>query len=93
MTLNVETAKKMAKDDLAKRLNVSANDISIGTIEEAEFPDMALGASVGGEMAADMISSGWKIPLRVNGKSYEYRADKYQLRLVGFEGTNFLVTS
>ena len=37
-------------------------------------------------MSAQMISSGWQIKLGANGKTYEYRADKYQLRLHNFKG-------
>jgi hypothetical protein len=52
---------------------------------------MSLGASVDGEMSAQMISSGWQINLEADGKPYEYRADKYQLRLVDFKGRNHVV--
>jgi len=44
-------------------------------------------------MSAQMISSGWKITLGANGNDYEYRADKYQLRLYNFKGTNYIVVS
>jgi hypothetical protein len=44
-------------------------------------------------MSAQMISSGWLIKLRAHGKKFEYRADKHQLRLRGFKGTNHLVKS
>ena len=52
---------------------------------------MSLGAVVDGEMAAQMISSGWLIMLGAEGNTYEYRADKYQLRLVDWRGTNHLI--
>jgi hypothetical protein len=38
-----------------------------------------------------MISSGWQIELEVDGKQFEYRGDKYQLRLVNFEGRNHVI--
>ena len=38
-----------------------------------------------------MISSGWKINLDAGGKNYEYRGDKYQLRLKDFNGRNYKV--
>jgi hypothetical protein len=44
-------------------------------------------------MSAQMISSGWQITLDANGKNYEYRADKYQLRLLKFKGENIIVAS
>jgi len=42
-------------------------------------------------MSAQMIASGWRIGLKAHGRPYEYRGDKYQLRLVGFEGRNYVV--
>ncbi len=58
---------------------------------KSDFPDMALGASVGGEISAQMISTGWIIKLSAGSRSYEYRADKFHLRLVGFSGKNFVI--
>jgi hypothetical protein len=52
---------------------------------------MSLGAPVGGEMSAQMISSGWRIMLGSDGKDYEYRADKHQLRLHNFKGRNYVI--
>jgi hypothetical protein len=54
---------------------------------------MSLGAAAGDEMSAQMISSGWQIELSAGGKTYDYRADKYQLRLKGFNGTNHIIVS
>ena len=60
-------------------------------VSDSEFPDMSLGASENGEMSAQMISSGWRIKLGAAGKTYEYRADKYQLRLHNFNGANHVI--
>ena len=79
--------------DLSSRLGIAESDIRVASIADKDFPDMALGANVAGEMAAQMISSGWSINLEAGGKSYEYRADKYQLRLAGFGGTNHVIES
>lgn len=92
MSFNKESAVERAKQDLAQRLGVSEGEIS-ASASEADFPDMSLGAPVNGEMSAQMISSGWRINLSANGKNYEYRADKYQLRLHGFNGTNYIIES
>jgi hypothetical protein len=54
---------------------------------------MSLGAPVDDEMSGQMISGGWRISLGADGKTFEYRADKYQLRLVGFGGTNHVIVS
>ncbi len=93
MSFNQETATQRAKEDLAGRLGVAAGDIETSSVEEKEFSDMSLGATVGDEMAAQMISYGWSINLTANGESYEYRGDKYQLRLVDFNGSNHMVES
>ena len=52
---------------------------------------MSLGAPADGEFAAQMIANGWEFELGHGGKNYEYRGDKYQLRLRNFKGKNYLV--
>ncbi len=93
MNFNQESAVERAKADLAERLNVSENDITETSVSEKDFPDMSLGAPVTDEMSAQMISSGWQINLESGGETYEYRADKYQLRLCNFSGTNYIIES
>ena len=93
MSLNKDTATERAKEDLATRVGAAVGEIEIRSIDEKDFPDMSLGAPADGEMSASMISSGWVIVLSADEKSYEYRADKYQLRLVDFEGTNHVIVS
>lgn len=93
MSFNRQSAVERAKKDLAQRLGVSENDIQTASVAEKDFPDMSLGTPVADEMSAQMISSGWQINLSAQGKSYEYRADKYQVRLRGFEGTNYIIES
>lgn len=85
-----ESALLRAKRDLAERTGVDEIEVQ-ANVTERDFPDMALGAAEPGEMAAQMISSGWQIDLTLGGQKYEYRADKYQLRLYNFEGRNYVV--
>lgn len=88
MTSKEESVRR-ARADLAQRLGVSEDEITEETVEEADFPDMALGAPVKGEMSGQMISSGWRIRLRDReGGSHEYRADQNQLRLYNYQGAN-----
>lgn len=91
MKYNRESAVERAKEDLAKRLKVKESDVKTASVHERDFPDMSLGAPASDEMSAQMISTGWVINLSAGGKSYEYRADKYQLRLLGFDGTNYVI--
>jgi len=92
MSFTKDSAVERAKKDLAQRLGVSEGEIN-SSVSDADFPDMSLGAPVNGEMSAQMISSGWRIDLSANGTNYEYRADKYQLRLRDFNGTNYIIES
>lgn len=93
MSFNQQSAVQRAKKDLAQRLDISENEIQLASVAEKEFPDMSLGAPVEDEMSAQMISSGWQINLSADGKPFEYRADKYQVRLRGFKGTNYIIES
>jgi hypothetical protein len=84
-----EESVRRARADLAERLGVVEDEITEEAVEEADFPDMALGAPVKGEMSGQMISSGWRIRLRgPSGGSHEYRADQNQLRLYNYKGAN-----
>lgn len=93
MSFTKESAASRAVRDLSERTGVPEKEIRVASIAERDFPDMSLGANVAGEMAAQMISSGWSIELGAKGRSYEYRADKYQLRLVGYNGSNYVIES
>ena len=88
MAASKEDAVRRARQDLAKRLGVAESEITEETVEAADFPDTALGASVKDEMSGQMITSGWRIRLRAGGSSHEYRASRDQLRLCNFEGAN-----
>ncbi|MGI8641329.1 MAG: hypothetical protein ACR2MG_15450 [Pyrinomonadaceae bacterium] len=93
MSFSKDSAVQRAKKDLAGRLGVSENEIETVSVNEKDFPDMSLGTPVGDEMSAQMIASGWQINLRADGKKYDYRADKYQIRLHGFKGKNHVIES
>lgn len=91
MNLTKDTATEKAKGDLARRISTDTGSITVVSVEDKDFPDMSLDAPVEDEMSAQMISSGWQINLNAEGNIYEYRADKYQLRLVDWRGTNHLI--
>ncbi len=93
MSFTRESAVQHAKMDLAKRLKIGVDEVREQGVADRDFPDMSLGAPASGEMSAQMISSGWQIDLAADGKTFEYRADKYQLRLHNFEGENHVIES
>ncbi|MCA1593119.1 MAG: hypothetical protein LC754_10795 [Acidobacteria bacterium] len=89
MAYDKEGAVERARADLAARLGVSESEVKEEAVEDADFPDAALGAPVRGEMSGMMITPGWRIRLSAGGKSYEYRANRNQIRLYKFKGTNY----
>jgi len=91
MAYSREEAVGAARKDLAARLGVPESDVAEGSVEQADFPDAALGAPLKGEMSGMMITPGWRIRLDAGGKSYEYRADRNQLRLYKFKGANYRI--
>jgi hypothetical protein len=89
MALTREQALKRARGDAAARTGVSESDVKEVSVEETEFPDMALGAATRGEMSGMMMTSGWRFKLSSNGKSLEYRANPDQVRLYDYQGKNY----
>ena len=91
MAINKDSAVENARTDLAKRLKINAADVKEKSVEDSDFPDMALGAPEEDEMSGQMITRGWRIKLEAQGQTYEYRADKNQVRAYKFKGKNFRV--
>jgi hypothetical protein len=91
MSISKEEAVEKARKDLAQRLKVDAGAIKEQSTEDADFPDMALGAAEDGEMSGQMITRGWRIRLGASGQTYEYRADKNQVRLYKYKGRNYRI--
>lgn len=89
MALSKEDAIKRARADLAERLGVSEDEIKEESVEQADFPDMALGAPIEDEMSGQMMTSGWRIRLAAGGGSHEYRANRDQVRLYNYQGSNY----
>ncbi len=88
MASNQDEIVRRARADLAKRLGVAEDQIKEESVEQADFPDMALGAPMEGEMSGQMITPGLRIRLKAAGGGYEYRANDRQLRLYNFKGRN-----
>ena len=78
MAISKTDAIEKARKDLAQRLNVDASAIKEQSVEDDE-------------MSGQMITSGWRIRLEAKGQTYEYRADKNQVRLYKFKGKNYRI--
>lgn len=85
-----EEAIDRARRDLAWRLSVTESDIKSVSTDDTTFPDSALGAYLEDEMAADVLTDGWRIVLSgPDGAPVEYRGSEKQLRLFNFHGENY----
>ncbi|HET6976624.1 MAG TPA: hypothetical protein VFI24_09900 [Pyrinomonadaceae bacterium] len=91
MAISKDMAVENALNDLARRLNINASEIKEKSVEDADFPDMALGAAEDDEMSGQMITRGWRINLEAQGQTFEYRADKNQVRAYKFKGKNYRI--
>ena len=77
-----ETVIALAKEDLAERLGVAMEKITVLGVESVEWPDTSLGCPQPGRMYAQAITSGYRIILRVGGEQYEYHSDNEGRQLV-----------
>ena len=91
MAITKDSAVENARKDLAKRLKIDASNVKERSVEDADFPDMSLGAAEDDEMSGQMITPGWRIRLEAQGQTYEYRADKNQVRAYKFKGKNYRI--
>ena len=91
MSISKADAVEKARKDLAQRLKIDTSAIKEQSVEDDDFPDMALGAPEDGEMSGQMITRGWRIKLEAQGQTYEYRADKNQVRAYQFKGQNYRI--
>lgn len=91
MSNNKDGAVENARKDLAQRLKINPADVKERSVEDSDFPDMSLGAAEDGEMSGQMITRGWRIRLEAQGQTYEYRADKNQVRAYKFKGKNYRI--
>jgi hypothetical protein len=87
-----DEATARARADLAGRLGVAESQITSKSVADATFGDGALGAAIEDEMAASMMTDGWRITLAgPDGTSVEYRGNANQLRLYRFRGKNYKI--
>ena len=65
-------AVRIAVNDLAERLGVSASAISVLSVEEVVWPDAAIGCPQPGGVYAQVMTDGLKIVLGHEGAEYAY---------------------
>jgi len=66
---------RLAVEDLAKRLELSPEQIRLVSVEAMDWPDTSLGCPEPGMMYAQVITPGYRIALEAEGETYEYHTD------------------
>jgi hypothetical protein len=66
---------QLAKQDLANRLGVPLDDISVAAAKSAIWPDSSLGHPVSGFVYSQIVTPGYDILLRATGRTYVYHSD------------------
>lgn len=66
----------LAQLDLASRLSVGPNTISITDYERGTWPSSAYGCPLPGTVYLQVVVSGWTVTLSAAGESYEYHTDE-----------------
>ncbi len=69
------TLVEMAVRDLALRLKVDLNTITVAAVESLVWPDSGLGCPLEGLAYAQVETPGYRIRLEVDGESYLYHTD------------------
>ncbi|HET7091609.1 MAG TPA: hypothetical protein VFL17_23510 [Anaerolineae bacterium] len=65
-----------ARQDLAQKLNIPVDEITIVSVEGVEWPDGCLGVHTVGIMCLQVITPGYRVVLEANGKVYEYHTNE-----------------
>jgi hypothetical protein len=73
--MSKEEALAKVKADLASRLGVKENEISLVSAVVVTWNDTSLGCPEKGMMYAQVLTPGYRIILEVGGKQYDYRTD------------------
>jgi hypothetical protein len=66
----------LAKADLAKRLNISVDEIELVSSEAVTWTDACMGIHQAGVACADVMTPGYLILLSAQNTNYEYHADQ-----------------
>lgn len=76
-----ERVSQSARLDLARRLGVSVDDVTVVSVEAVRWTDAALGCPEPGKVYAQVLVDGYRLVLDCAGRRYEYRSDGRRVRL------------
>jgi hypothetical protein len=83
---SLESLADLARVNLAQRLGVDPEAVTVQGIEEVEFPDASLGVPEPDTSYAQIITPGYALTLAAEGQTYEYRASDARLVFAPQEG-------
>lgn len=66
----------LARQDLARRLGLSPDQIVVESVKEREWPDTSLGCPEPGRLYAQVIVPGYRIVLRAQDRTFVYHTDR-----------------
>ncbi len=75
MGMEEKNVRDLAVNDLAGRINVSLNDISVIKVESRTWTDGCLGLGGPAEICLQALVDGYRIELQAQGTEYVYRTD------------------
>lgn len=62
--------------DMAERLNILAEQVTVVALEEVTWPDASLGLPQPGMMYAQVLAPGYRVTLEAVGRRFEYHTDR-----------------
>jgi hypothetical protein len=77
---------ELAVRDLALRLDIELNEITVVSIESVEWPNSALGCPLPGVDYAQVITPGYQITLEAAGEVYTYHTNVRQALVLCLDG-------
>lgn len=66
---------RLAKENLAGKLNIDVDQIQLLTVGAVLWPDSSLGCPQMGNMYTQVVTTGFQIKLEAAGKTYVYHTD------------------
>lgn len=74
-TQGEQKAVARAKEELAKKLGILSQNISVSAVESTTWPDSSLGCPRPGFFYAQVLTPGYKVVLDASGQTYDYHLD------------------
>jgi hypothetical protein len=76
-----EKAVTAAVQALSEKLEITAEEIQVLSVDRVQFRDSSLGCPQEGQMYLQVITPGYQVLLRVEGETYDYRISEQRVFL------------